>query len=70
MKNFEKNKIELEQIIKSLENGEVTLEDSLNEFKRGIEIYQGLSILLNQAEEEVKIIVDGQEKPFKEESDN
>jgi len=69
MKDYEKNKVELEAIINKLEAGELSLEDSLSQFKRGIELYQDLETMLSQAEKEVQIIVDGKEKKFEEESD-
>jgi len=69
MKDYEKNKVELEAIINKLEAGELSLEDSLSQFKRGIELYQDLETMLSQAEKEVQIIVDSKEKKFEEESD-
>lgn len=69
MKDYEKNKVELEAIINKLEAGELSLEDSLSQFKRGIELYQDLETMLSQAEKEVQVIVDGKAKKFEEESD-
>lgn len=47
---------ELEEIIENLEN-EHTLEDTLKQYKKGMELYNYCSNILKKAEGEVKIIL-------------
>ena len=47
---------QLEKIIENLEN-EDTLEDTLKQYKKGIELYNYCSNILKKAEGEVKIIL-------------
>lgn len=46
---------ELEEVIKKLENEE-TLEETLKQYKKGIELYNYCSDILKKAEGEIKII--------------
>ena len=55
--NFEDGLKNLEDIVAKLEKGELTLEESLNEFERGITLYNNLNKLLNEAEGKIKIIL-------------
>lgn len=55
--NFEDSIEDLEQIVKKLEEGNLTLDESLEEFQKGIEAYKYCNTLLNQAEGKVKLIV-------------
>lgn len=50
---------ELEEIIKSLEKETISLDDSLEKFKKGIELYKYTNKLLSGAEGEIKILLDG-----------
>ncbi|MFP4498619.1 MAG: exodeoxyribonuclease VII small subunit [Vulcanimicrobiota bacterium] len=61
--NLEKIKIEdglerLEEIIDNLENGEISLEDSIQNFREGARIYKHLEQKLEKARGEVKILLD------------
>ena len=55
---------ELEQIIRSLESGEMELEDSLESYTRGVELLKSLRERLANAEQKVQVLladVDGTE---------
>lgn len=55
-KTFEENMQRLEQIVRSLERGDVTLEDSLKLFREGTELVESCGKLLDEAELLVKKI--------------
>lgn len=48
---------ELEQILEALENGELSLKDSMEKFKRGVELYNYCNEILKNIEGEVKILL-------------
>lgn len=64
IKSYEKYKEKLEENISKLESEEISLDEALDSFKESIELYQKLEKILNQAEKEVKVLVDGLEKTF------
>lgn len=53
-KNFENQLLKLEEIIKKLETNELSLSQSLEEYKKGIEAIKNCNIILEEAEEKVK----------------
>ncbi len=52
---------ELEKILEDLESEDITLEDSLKKFKRGVALYNYCSTILNNIEGEVKILIEDNE---------
>lgn len=54
---FEDNLAELENIVRKLESGDVTLEDAIAEFQKGMKISETLKKTLNEAEETLVKIV-------------
>lgn len=54
---YEEAIAELEKILDELENEELTLEQSMNNFKRGLELYKHCNEVLKTAEGEVKILL-------------
>lgn len=64
--SYEESMEKLEEIVKSLESQELTLESSVEKFKLGMDFYEHSINLLNKAETEVKILLDGQEVDFME----
>ena len=54
---FEKSLERLETIVEDLESGELTLDDSLQLFKEGVELSKYCSTKLNLVREEVKKVV-------------
>lgn len=59
---------ELEKILYELENENCTLEESLDRFKRGLELYNYCKDLITKAEGEIRILLEDdynmQEEPF------
>ena len=53
---FEKAMSELEAIVGKLEEGEISLEDSLKHFERGIELTRNCQNALEEAEQKVQIL--------------
>lgn len=58
IKDFESALAELEAIIKTLEDGQLTLEQSLENFERGIELSRYCHTRLEEAERRVEILTE------------
>ncbi|MFO6424369.1 exodeoxyribonuclease VII small subunit [Motilimonas sp. KMU-193] len=56
--NFEESVTELEEIVKKLELGELTLEEALKQFERGIALARVSSTKLQSAEQQVQILLE------------
>ena len=56
--DFEKSLDELEQLVSRMEQGELSLDDSLKSFERGIALYRNCQNALEQAELRVKLLLD------------
>lgn len=65
--NFEKNIIELENIVKQLEKNEISLEESLKLFETGVNLSAQCNKLLDEAEQKVNVLLnnDGEIKEQK-----
>lgn len=55
---FERSLSELEQIVSKLEHGELSLDESLSTFERGIALYRDCKTALDAAELKVKQLTD------------
>ena len=55
---FKEASIELEKIVRSLEAGDLELEDSLERYGRGVELLKSLRARLNDAEQKVRVLLD------------
>lgn len=64
--SYEEALLELENILSMLENGDLSLDDSLTEFSKGVELYKYCYDLLNKVEGKVKIILDDGNNDIKE----
>lgn len=53
---FEEAMLELEQITRSLESGEMTLDESIKAYERGIELKKICSAILEKAEKKLEYI--------------
>ncbi len=63
-KTFEASLQELEKIVRSLENGDLPLEESLKLFEDGVKISRECQERLNQAERRIEILMkDGEGNP-------
>lgn len=72
--NFEKTLAELEQLVEKMEEGDLSLEDSLKYFERGISLTKACQQALSEAEQKVSILLekDGKAKlePFSQSEEN
>lgn len=55
---FKEASVELEQIVRSLEGGELELEESLARYGRGVELLKSLRERLSGAEQRVRVLLD------------
>lgn len=55
---FKEASIELEQVVRSLESGELELEEALARYARGVELLKSLRQRLSQAEQKVQVLLD------------
>lgn len=56
--NFEAALAELSQIVEQMEQGDLSLEDSLKKFERGVTLARACQTLLKAAEQKVQILVE------------
>lgn len=60
--NFDRALAELERVVARLEEGELTLEESLQQFEQGVHLTRLCQEALSQAEQKVQILLaDGQQ---------
>ena len=59
--NFEKALAELEQLVETMEKGELTLEESLKQFERGVSLTRSCQQALAAAEQKVRILTQNNE---------
>ena len=66
--NFEETLAELEKLIANLEEGELSLDESLSGFKHGIELTRQCQAALDNAQQTVELLTKNQDedslKPF------
>ncbi len=60
--DFEKKLRELELLVERLEQGELSLEESLQDFERGIALSRECQMALNTAEQKVEILTKNADK--------
>ena len=56
--SFEESLTELEQIVQNLEQGELSLEESMTLFERGLNVSQVSQNKLQDAEQKIKILLE------------
>ncbi len=56
--NFEKSLKEMETIVEAMEAGELSLEESLKQFERGIALTRDCQTALAEAEQKVSILME------------
>lgn len=54
--SFEKSLTQLQTIVTQLEKGELSLEESLQQFEKGISLARECQDLLNKAEQKIEIL--------------
>jgi len=66
--NFEKSLSELEQLVEDMEQGDLSLEDALKHFEKGISLASNCQSALSSAEQKVALLIEKNgellEKPF------
>ena len=68
---FEQNMSRLEQIVRAMERGDISLEESLKLFQEGTELVRSCGALLDAAELQVKKILPAEDgSPLEEAFDN
>ncbi len=60
--NFEKTFTELEDLVKKMEGGDLSLEESLKYFERGMLLTKNCQQALNKAEQKVRILLEKSNK--------
>lgn len=68
IKNYEKYFLELEKIVKEFESEDMSLDQSMKNFQRGIELYRKCQNILEETDARVKILIDEKEEIFNEEN--
>lgn len=67
-KDFEGNITRLKEVVKQLEEGDLSLEESLEFFEEGIKLYRLCNEVLNNAEQRISLLIEEDnsiiEKPF------
>lgn len=58
--SFEQAVAELEEIVKKLEKGELTLDDSISCFQRGVELTKFCSKKLDEAERSITMMIESE----------
>lgn len=56
--NFEKSLQELETLVETMESGELSLEDSLKHFEKGVALTRDCQTALQDAEQKVKVLLE------------
>ena len=54
--DFEKALAELEQLVETMEKGDLTLEESLKQFERGVTLTRACQRALAEAEQKVRVL--------------
>ena len=57
-KSLEDSLSELEKVVSSLESGELSLEESLGQFERGVALYKSCKTVLSKAEDRISILTE------------
>lgn len=66
-KSFEEAITELEYIVSEMEKGELTLEESIEFFQRGIELSKYCSKRLDEIEKKISVLIEDEEGNIREE---
>lgn len=58
--NFEQSLTQLESLVESMEQGDLSLEDSLEAFEKGVKLTRDCQAQLNAAEQKVELLMEQQ----------
>ena len=62
--NLEKSLADLEKIVTQLEDGDISLEQALKQFEKGVKLSRDCQTALQASEQKVQILMDGDLKEF------
>ena len=65
--NFEENMKQLEAIVQKMEEGELNLEESIEQFEAGMEISKKCSKILEEAEQKITVLIENKDGSLEEE---
>ncbi len=57
-KGFEASLVNLEEVVNSLESGELSLDESIKKYEEGIKLYKSCKDLLASAEKKIAVLTD------------
>ncbi|MGI9290231.1 MAG: exodeoxyribonuclease VII small subunit [Gammaproteobacteria bacterium] len=60
--DLEKSLAQLEEIVQELEEGDIPLEKALKQFEKGVKLSRDCQTALQAAEQQVKVLLDGELK--------
>ncbi|WP_438463028.1 exodeoxyribonuclease VII small subunit [Marinomonas sp. PE14-40] len=60
VRHFEDNLVELDSIVSQLESNQLSLEDALKAFEKGVKLSKDCQTVLTQAEQKVQILLEQQ----------
>ncbi len=64
---YEESMKELEQVVRELESGELTLEDSISKFENGMKLSKHCTELLENAEKKISLLLENSDGSYTEE---
>lgn len=64
---YEESMKELEQVVRELESGELTLDDSITKFEKGMKLLKHCTELLENAEKKITVLLEGSDGSYTEE---
>lgn len=64
MASFEEQIVKLEETVRKLERGDISLDESLALFEEGVKLTKDCQEQLNKSEKKVKILINGEEEDF------
>ncbi len=63
-KSFETALAELDKVLKALQEGDIPLEDAIDQYRYGVAMAKLCEEKLTQVEKEIALLSDGKESPF------
>ena len=67
--SFEQGMEELEALVKTLESGQITLEESFKAYERAVELRDGLKQILEESDRRIRVLTEDGEREVKEEAE-
>jgi len=67
--NFEDGMQELEELIRSLERGEMPLEKSFQAFEKAVELQKALQAMLDEGDRRIRVLTETGEREMKEDEE-